>query len=242
MIAPPRAEAVESEAIDTLLDQVAAGRAVDRDRSGGRDVVCGYGVAHHHEHAGAIDICERFRLGREAVEVWRLLHVGRFRIPREDRSRWRFHRLPVLVAFEDARVLAPEHLLLDAALDDLVHLVLRRPEIREHHRFAVGGLPERILGQVLVHGPGKRERHDQGRRPEVARLDERMDARLEVAVAGQHRDHAQVFLADRGFDLWARQRSRVADAGRASVADQKEPELLERLEQVRGLQIIGDDS
>src|SRR2546421_8559036 len=115
MIAPPRAEAVEVEAIDTFLDQVAACRAVDRYRAGGRDVVRGYGVAHHHEHASAIDICERFRLGRETIEVRRLLHVGRFRIPSEDRSRWRFHRLPVFVAFEDARVLAPEHLLLYAA-------------------------------------------------------------------------------------------------------------------------------
>src|SRR5438105_14569302 len=130
MIAPPRAEAVEGEAIDTLLDQVAAGRAVDRDRSGGRDVVCGYGVAHHHEHAGAIDICERFRLGREAVEVWRLLHVGRFRIPREDRSRWRFHRLPLPVAFEDSRVLAPEQLLPAAPFVDLAPFGTRRPQMR----------------------------------------------------------------------------------------------------------------
>ena len=69
-----------------------------------------------------------------------------------------------------------------------------------------------------------------------------MDARLEVSISGQHRDHAQVFLAHRGLDLRARERARVADAGRAPVADQEEAKLFERLQQLGGLQVVGHDA
>jgi hypothetical protein len=51
-------------------------------------------------------------------------------------------------------------------------------------------------------------------------------ARLEVAIAGEDaRDH-EVVLADRVLDARV-ERTRVADAGRAAVADQVEAEAIE---------------
>jgi len=69
----------------------------------------------------------------------------------------------VLIAFEDARILALEHLLLDALLDDGVDLFLGGPQLRQHHGLPVRCLPNRFFRQVLVHGAGQRERDDQGR-------------------------------------------------------------------------------
>src|SRR3712207_7767069 len=46
----------------------------------------------------------------------------------------------------------------------------------------------------------------------------RVDAALEVAIAGQHRDDREVALVDRGCDV-VRQRPGVPDARRAPVAD-----------------------
>src|SRR5205807_2833664 len=50
-----RAVAVEVHRADAVLHQVAAGGAVLLDRAGGRDVVGGDRVTHHHQHAGVAD-------------------------------------------------------------------------------------------------------------------------------------------------------------------------------------------
>ena len=48
--------------------------------------------------------------------------------------------------------------------------------------------------------PGERVGDDQRRRGQVVHLDVGVDAALEVAVAGQHRDDGQVGVVDRGGD------------------------------------------
>src|SRR3954453_18085982 len=67
-----------------------------------------------------------------------------------------------------------------------------------------------------------------------------MDARLEVAVARQHGAHDEVSYADRRRDL-VRERSRVADAGRAAVADGVEADRVEGLLPPPPLVVAGDD-
>ena len=69
----------------------------------------------------------------------------------------------MLVALEDARVLPLEHLLLDALLDDCIDLLLRRPQLGEHHRLSVRRFGERLGHKVLVHRPSQREGDHQRR-------------------------------------------------------------------------------
>ena len=66
-----------------------------------------------------------------------------------------------------------------------------------------------------------------------------MDARLEVAVAGQHRGADEVVGDDRVVDL-GRQVARIADARRAAVGRDREAELLEIGQEARLGQVIGD--
>ena len=88
--------------------------------------------------------------------------------------------------------------------------------------------------------PGERVGDDERRRGEVVRLHLRMDARLEVAVAGEHGADDEVALVDRRGDR-LRQRPGVADAGRAAVADGVEAELLEVLRQPGLVVVLGHD-
>src|ERR1700680_3876947 len=67
-----------------------------------------------------------------------------------------------------------------------------------------------------------------------------MYARLEVSITGKYRGHVEVFRGDRSLYFGTRQGSGVADAGGASVADQEEAELLERLHEARRLEVVGD--
>ena len=62
VVAAPGAERVEVDRPDAVLDQVAPGRPVDRDRAGRRDVVGRDRVAEHHQHPRAGDVARPGRL------------------------------------------------------------------------------------------------------------------------------------------------------------------------------------
>ena len=85
--------------------------------------------------------------------------------------------------------------------DRLLDLQGAGPEVAEVDVVALAVLADRLLEQVDVHSAGERVGDDERRRGEVVRLHLRMDARLEVAVAGEDRAHDEVALADRGRDL-----------------------------------------
>ena len=65
-----------------------------------------------------------------------------------------------------------------------------------------------------------------------------MDAALEVAVARQHGRDDELVALDGAGDLDV-ERTAVADARRAAVADDAEAELLERLEQAGRRVVLG---
>ena len=67
-----------------------------------------------------------------------------------------------------------------------------------------------------------------------------MNASLEVAIAREHRGDDQILIGDRFGDV-GRQRPRVADAGRAAVADDVEAERVERVLQIRLREVVGHD-
>ena len=122
--------------------------------------------------------------------------------------------------------------------DDRPDLVGLRPDVGEEDRLSVGARPQRLGRQVDVDPAGQREGDDEGRGGQVARARERVDPALEVAVARQDRGDDQVVLLDRRGDRLV-ERPGVADAGRAAVAGQREPERLERRHQPGGLEIAG---
>ena len=125
--------------------------------------------------------------------------------------------------------------------DRRLDLGRRRPHVAQEDVRAVGALAERLRLEVDVHPAGERVGDDERRRGEVVRLHLGMDARLEVAVAGEHRARDEVAVGDRGRDL-VRQRARVADARRAAVADRVEAELVEVALQAGALVVVGDDA
>ena len=108
---------------------------------------------------------------------------------------------------------------------DLLRL---RPDVLEIDRLALLAGAERLAGQVDLHRAGERIGDDQRRRGEIVGPHVRIDAALEIAVAGEHRGGDQIVLAMRRRDL-RRERAGIADAGGAAVADEVEAELVERL-------------
>ena len=99
-------------------------------------------------------------------------------------------------------------------------------------------LAERLGAEVFQHRAGDRVGHHQRRTGEEVGADVGVDARLEVAVAREHRGADQVVLDDRLLDR-SRQRAGVADAGGAAVAGEIEAEFLEIGQQAGLGQVFG---
>ena len=119
-------------------------------------------------------------------------------------------------------------------------LLRARPDVAQEDVLAVGARADRLGLPVDVHAAGERVGDDERRRGEVVRLHLGMDARLEVAVAREHRADDEVALGDRRRDLVG-ERARVADARRAAVADGVEAERVEVLLQAGLLVVARDD-
>ncbi len=175
----------------------------------------------------------------EAREERRFLHVGGVRVPLIEGARRHFEQPPGLGAFEGRGVFLAEQLGPQRRRGQGGHLVGRRPQVAQVHRPPVGPRAQRVVRQVDVDGPGEGERHHQRRRGQIVGPHQRVDARLEVAVAAQDRRHDQPVVLD-GPGQVVGQRPAVADAGGAAVADRGEAEGFERLEQARVGQIAGD--
>ena len=94
-------------------------------------------------------------------------------------------------------------------------------------------LPSGSVIEVLQHRAGDRVGHHQRRRGEEVGAEVRVDARLEVAVAREHRGADQVVLRRSASSIGCGERAGVADAGGAAVAGDVEAELLEVGQQAR---------
>ena len=173
-------------------------------------------------------------------EVRRIPDVGRIRFPSIEIALGGGQRPPAIVAAEDVGVLPLEHVARDGAEHRLLNLAFARPDVAQVHRLAVGPLAQRLGRQIGRHPPGERIGDDERRRGEIVGAHLRLDAAFEIAVARQHRGDDEVPVADHLRHLVG-QRSAVADAGRAAVADKVEPELLEIGEQAALGQILGHD-
>src|SRR5699024_1688817 len=173
--------------------------------------------------AGTGDRLDVFDIDGHAFEVGRVLHVGAGLVPFVDFAFRHVQTLPALVAGEHVAVAGHEHVRVQGTADGVVDFRLRRPDVLQVDVVAVRVLAQRVFRQVGVDGAGQGVGDDQGRAGQEVHAHVAVYAAFEVAVAGQYRRHVQAVAVD-GFADRLRQRTRVADAGGAAVADQVETE------------------
>ncbi len=93
-------------------------------------MVGGDRVAQHDQYARVFDVGQRHGFAGQALEKWRLLDIGRLRIPLVQVAVFRQRqRPPVLVAVEHLGVLVVELVWSDGHCHRLADLGLRRPQI-----------------------------------------------------------------------------------------------------------------
>src|SRR5690606_36642251 len=171
VVAAPAAVAVEVRRLHAALLQVPAGGGVLLDRAGRAELVGGVRVPEQRQHAGTHDVVDRAHLHRHAVEVGRVLDVGRGLVPGEGLAGGRIDAVPAGVALEHVGIVLREQLGADGGGDGVADLLVGRPDVTQVDVVAVAVLAQRLAGQVDVHGAGDRVGHYQRRGGQVVHLD-----------------------------------------------------------------------
>ena len=159
-------------------------------------------------------------------EEWRLLDIGRV-LPSVGAGVRDVDGSPGLGTGEHVRVLAVEHVRRNFN-HRIGYLLIARPNIPQVQVLTVLALADRIGRQIDAGGSRDCVRDNQWRGCKPVGPHFLVHATLEIAIARQYRRDQQVTLDDRARDR-LRQRTGVADAGRTTVADQIESELVELL-------------
>ena len=121
---------------------------------------------------------------------------------------------------------------MDVRVDQRADFLVRRPDVLEEDRLAVARRADRLVDHVGADRALERISDHQRRRSEIVGAAVGRHAAFEIAVAGEDADRDQVLLVDRLADR-LRQRARIADAGRAAVADEVEAERVEVFAEAR---------
>ena len=167
-----------------------------------------------------------------------MLNVGRIVLPDVCGRLRHLDGLPLFVAGKHFGVFLVEHRRVD-----LIHrfgdFPAARPDIAQVHRIALLILAQRFAADIGAHAASQCVGDDQRRRGQPVGFHQWVYATFEVAVAGQDRRDGQIGFLN-GFLDRLRQWPGVADAGGATVADQRKPELIKVLSQPGSFVVVGD--
>jgi len=168
--------------------------------AGGGDVVGGDRVAEHRQRARPPHVAERWRCHGHSVEVRRVLHVGRARIPGVELAGGHFDIRPVVIALEPP---ASCHGTSASRWNATQGLHLRSLGQMSARCTGLPSVPVPSGSVVRSRSsvPAKRIRHHQRRGGEEVHAHLRMHTALEVAIAGQHRAARQITRLDGRRDL-----------------------------------------
>ena len=99
---------------------------------------------------------------------------------------------------------------------------------------------DRFARKIDIYSASQRKRNDERGRHQKIRFDVLVHTRFEVSVSRKHRGCNQIEFVDRLLNI-RMERSRVADAGGATVTDEIESELIEVFLEPGLVEIIGNN-
>ena len=154
----------------------------------------------------------------DRIQKWRVMNVCAGIVPGVNVAAGNVNRVPQVVTFHAGFVLLGKHLWLNRSLDRRGDFFRSRPDFFQVNVFAVAVLPDRFVDQIDVGRAGQRVGNDQRWTGQVVGFGQRIDATFEVAIAAQHGRGDQIAGLDCVGNRF-RQRTTVADARRATIAD-----------------------
>src|SRR6185503_7270334 len=204
-------------------------------------MVGGNRVAENRERSRAHHLSQRLKRVAETIEVRRLANISRFRLPFVNVSGAARNVIPERILFRKAAVESSISLRIKRRVHQLFDLLHAGPDVTQIDLLTVIARAEWLARHIDVDLSSQRKRDDKRRAHQKVCLDTLVHARFEVAIAGKHRRRNDVAFADNLFERrieW----SGVSDTGRAAVADEVEPKLVQIRLQTSLFEILSNDS
>src|SRR5262249_28739564 len=123
----------------------------------------------------------------------------------------------------------------------IVDLFQARPQLLQVNLLTVFATTDRLSREINVNSTCQGKGYDQRRTHQEVCFDILVDSSLEVPVSAQNTRNDEIVLSDQLFKVrieW----TRIADAGRATIADQVEPKLIQIRLQTGFLEILSHHS
>ena len=200
-------------------------------------MVGGDRVSKDPHRPGTCDICDRPGLHAKSEEEWRFLDVCARRVPLVNLSGRRWHLVPFRILIGKTSVELLKNLGLERRLHGFADFLETRPDVLEIDINPILVLRDWFLREVDIHAAREGECHNERRRHQEIRPDILVNAGLEIPVAGENSRRHEVILDNGRFDFGV-ERTGIADAGCAPVADDLESELVEILLQPGFFQVV----
>ena len=220
-------------------NQPVAGQCTFADGRHGADMVGGQLVTEYAQRTAAFDVADFGQRNLEAFKQRRLEHVSRLRVPLEQCALGFGNGVPQVFCAVEIAVFTLEVVAVGGVFHQRVDFSGCGPQVFEEHRFAVFVVADGVGVRVFQYGAGERKRDHQRRAHQEVGFQALVDARFEVAVAGENRCGDQVVFDHGVFEVLV-QRSGQTHTGGATVSDDMEAELL-KVGQQAGLFQIGSD-
>ena len=237
VVSTPGTEGIELGFLHSVFEEITSGRGILLDGTGGRNVVGGDRVTKNAQRAGIDDVDDVARGPGEAIEEGRVLDIGRGFVPLVGGACLARDLAPFGIGGIKIAVKLVEDLGVEGRLQLFPDLGMRGPDVLQEDRVAVLIAGERFGGEIQVDPSGQGVGHHQGRGHEEIGPDRAVDPGLKVAVSGKDGGTYEISLLERGLDS-RMERTRVADAGRASVAHGLEAELVELRTQAGSVKVV----
>ncbi len=162
-------------------------------------------------------------------------------IPLVDISRGRFDAVPLRILVGETSVEALENIGLQRGIHRRFDFSRGRPDVGEVDRLAIGRGAESVFAEIDVNRASDRISDNQWRRHQEIRFDRLVNPGFKVAVARKDRRRDDVLGLHHVLNAFI-ERTGVADASGAAVADRLEPKLIELVLQAGFVQVIRHDT
>src|SRR5215467_16004170 len=169
------------------------------------------------------------------------MNIIAFLVPLVNVACARGNFVPLRILLCEIAIKFAERFRRERSLHRILNLAESRPEIAQESFLAVLVLSKWVAGKIDVNPAGEGEGDNQWRRHQKIRFDMLMHAGFKIPISRKDRSCNQIVFVDRLFDVWM-QRSRVANASRATITDEIESELVEIGLESGFFQVIGNDA
>src|SRR5262245_58548941 len=154
------------------------------------------------------------------------MNIIAFLVPMVNVAGARWNVVPLRILLCEIAIKFAERFRSERRLHGVPDLAEAWPEIAQESFLSVLVLAKRVAGKINMNSAGEGKGHNQRRRHQKIRFDMLMHARFKIPVSRKNRSCNQIVCVDRLLDVWM-ERPRVANASRATVADEIESELVE---------------